>query len=88
MQYEKFTNTTYTVKAILGLIEAREIAIPEIQRPFVWELFVFCNKWKVRGEFVVASSLFLKGNTPNIAMTSGYICARSRISKGVLALFN
>lgn len=36
MQGEKFTNTTYTVKAILGLIEAREIAIPEIQRPFVW----------------------------------------------------
>lgn len=34
---EKFTNTTYTVKAILGLIEAREIAIPEIQRPFVWK---------------------------------------------------
>lgn len=37
MQGEKFTNTTYTVKAILGLIEAREIAIPEIQRPFVWK---------------------------------------------------
>lgn len=36
MQGEKFTNTTYTVKAILGLIEAREIAIPEIQRPSVW----------------------------------------------------
>lgn len=30
----------------------------------------------------------VSGNTPNIAMTSGYICARSRISKGVLALFN
>jgi hypothetical protein len=37
MEGEKFTNTTYTVKAILGLIEAREIAIPEIQRPFVWK---------------------------------------------------
>lgn len=37
MQSEKFTNTTYTVNAILGLIEAREIAIPEIQRPFVWK---------------------------------------------------
>lgn len=37
MQGEKFTNTTYTVKAILGLIEAHEIAIPEIQRPFVWK---------------------------------------------------
>lgn len=37
MQGEKFTNTTYTVKALLGLIEARDIAIPEIQRPFVWK---------------------------------------------------
>lgn len=37
MEGDKFTNTTYTVKAILGLIEAREIAIPEIQRPFVWK---------------------------------------------------
>ena len=36
MQGEKFTNTAYPVRAILGLIEAREIAIPEIQRPFVW----------------------------------------------------
>lgn len=37
MAVEKFTNTTYTVKAILGLIEANDIAIPEIQRPFVWK---------------------------------------------------
>jgi len=36
MQVEKFTNTAYTVKSLLGFIEANEIAIPEIQRPFVW----------------------------------------------------
>lgn len=33
----KFHNYTMTIKAILGLIEANDIAIPEIQRPFVWK---------------------------------------------------
>lgn len=37
MEGEKFTNTSLTVKALLGLIEAKDIAIPEIQRPFVWK---------------------------------------------------
>ncbi|MBR5238772.1 MAG: DUF262 domain-containing protein [Paludibacteraceae bacterium] len=37
MNTEKFTNTTLTIKALLGLIEAKDIAIPEIQRPFVWK---------------------------------------------------
>lgn len=31
----KFHNYTMTIRAILGLIEANDIAIPEIQRPFV-----------------------------------------------------
>lgn len=30
----------------------------------------------------------VNGNTPNVAMTAGYICARKKISKGVLAMFN
>lgn len=29
--------TTYSVQSILGLIESGDIAIPEIQRPFVWD---------------------------------------------------
>lgn len=37
MQGEKFTNTSMSIKALLGLIEADQIAIPEIQRPFVWK---------------------------------------------------
>lgn len=36
MNGEKFTNTSITIKGLLGLIEAKDIAIPEIQRPFVW----------------------------------------------------
>ena len=28
------------------------------------------------------------GNTPYVAMTAGYICARKKISKGDLAMFN
>lgn len=37
MNCEKFTTTSMTVSAILGLIKANDIAIPEIQRPFVWK---------------------------------------------------
>lgn len=33
---EKFTLMQYSVNAILGLIEAQQFVIPEIQRPFVW----------------------------------------------------
>lgn len=34
--YDKYTVTQYSVSSILGYIEAGDIAIPEIQRPFVW----------------------------------------------------
>lgn len=37
MSSEKFHNTSITIKGLLGLIEAKDIAIPEIQRPFVWK---------------------------------------------------
>ena len=34
---EKYTVHDYTVEQILNFIKSDEIAIPEIQRPFVWE---------------------------------------------------
>ena len=34
---EKFQTTSMTISGILGLIKADDIAIPEIQRPFVWK---------------------------------------------------
>lgn len=37
MDVEKFTVNSYSVGQILALIKAKEIAIPEIQRPFVWK---------------------------------------------------
>ena len=37
MSSENFHNTSITIKGLLGLIEAKDIAIPEIQRPFVWK---------------------------------------------------
>ena len=37
MDKEKYTTTQQSVAGILGNIENNEIAIPEIQRPFVWE---------------------------------------------------
>ena len=36
MENEKFLIQSLSINAILGLIEANDIAIPEIQRPFVW----------------------------------------------------
>ena len=37
MEVEKYTPNSMSVSAILGLIQAGDIAIPEIQRPFVWK---------------------------------------------------
>lgn len=37
MNGEKFTLMSYSISAILGLIEAEDFVIPEIQRPFVWK---------------------------------------------------
>lgn len=34
---EKFNLMTYSVSAILGLIDAEQFVVPEIQRPFVWK---------------------------------------------------
>lgn len=36
MDKQKYNNYPLTISQILGLIEANDIAIPEIQRPFVW----------------------------------------------------
>lgn len=35
--YDKYTVTQYSVSTLLGYIDADDIAIPEIQRPFVWK---------------------------------------------------
>jgi hypothetical protein len=37
MQVEKYRPNALSVSALLGLIESKDIAIPEIQRPFVWK---------------------------------------------------
>ena len=37
MEVEKFNVNSYSIGQILGLIKAKDIAIPEIQRPFVWK---------------------------------------------------
>lgn len=37
MEQEKYTTTHMTISAIRGLIKAKDIAVPEIQRPFVWK---------------------------------------------------
>ncbi len=34
---ECYSTTNYSVQSILGLIDSGDIAIPEIQRPFVWD---------------------------------------------------
>lgn len=37
MSIQKFVVNNYTLYSILGFIDSKEIAIPEIQRPFVWK---------------------------------------------------
>ena len=36
ISFDKYSVTQYSVSSLLGFIEAGAIAVPEIQRPFVW----------------------------------------------------
>lgn len=37
MDEAKYRVTQYQISSLLGLIDENEIAVPEIQRPFVWD---------------------------------------------------
>lgn len=78
MQGEKFTNTTYTVKAMLGLIEAREIAIPEIQRPFVWKATQVRDLMDSLYKGYPTGYLILWKN-PNVKLKDGTISAGKKV---------
>ena len=78
MQGEKFTTYPLSISAILGLIKANDIAIPEIQRPFVW------NSKQVRD---LMDSLY-KGypvgyiilwKNPNVKLKDGTISAGKKV---------
>ena len=78
MQIEKYTPNSLSVSAILGLIASGDIAIPEIQRPFVWK------KAQVRD---LLDSLY-KGyptgyliiwKNPNVKLKDGTISAGKKI---------
>lgn len=75
---EKFNTTSMTISGILGLIKANDIAIPEIQRPFVWK-----NK-QVRD---LIDSLFrgypvgyiILWKNPNVKLKDGTISAGKKV---------
>ena len=78
MENEKYSNYPLSISAILGLIEAKDIAIPEIQRPFVWK------KTQVRD---LIDSLY-KGyptgyiilwKNPNVKLKDGTISAGKKV---------
>lgn len=78
MQIEKYNPNSLSVSAILGLIASGDIAIPEIQRPFVWK------KKQVRD---LLDSLY-KGyptgyliiwKNPNVKLKDGSISAGKKI---------
>ena len=79
MDGEKFTNTSITIKGLLGLIEAKDIAIPEIQRPFVWK------KSQVRDLIDSLYKGFPTGyiilwKNPNVTLKDGTVSSGKKIS--------
>lgn len=74
MEGEKFTNTVYSVKAILGLIEANDIAIPEIQRPFVWKKQQVCDLMDSLYKGYPTGYIILWKN-PNVKLRNGSVSA-------------
>lgn len=78
MEGEKFINTSMSIKALLGLIEANEIAIPEIQRPFVWK------SWQVRDLMDSLYKGFPTGyiilwKNPNVKLRDGSISSGKKV---------
>ena len=78
MPVEQYSINQYRVETLLTWIRSREIAIPEIQRPFVW------NKAKVR-DFI--DSLYagypvgylITWRNPNVRLRDGTLSAGKRI---------
>ena len=50
MKSDNYKITQYSVSSILGYVENSQIAIPEIQRPFVWkgesDCTYGCTSWE------------------------------------------
>lgn len=78
MIVEKYNPNSLSVSAILGLIEAGTIAIPEIQRPFVWkktqvrDLLDSLYKGYPTGYLIIWQS-------PNVKLKDGSVSAGKKI---------
>ncbi len=78
MIIEKYNSNSLSVSAILGLIESGDIAIPEIQRPFVWkkkqvrDLLDSLYKGYPTGYLIVWKN-------PNVKLKDGTISAGKKI---------
>ena len=70
---EKYTVSTLSVDTVLGFIKSGEIAIPEIQRPFVWKAR------QVRDLLTSAVLTFLMGNEPKNPISMG-ICMTTQVT--------
>ena len=82
MDTQKYTNYPLTISQILGLIEANDIAVPEIQRPFVWrksqvsdqnQMIVYLKHLKVQeGGFVCPLNRKEQLALPQARLKSGH----------------
>ena len=82
MQGEKFTTTSMTISAILGLIKANDIAIPEIQRPFVWKSKQVRDLIDSLYKGFPVGYIILWKN-PNVKLKDGNICISNYNKNGV-----
>lgn len=80
---EKYTIHDYTVEQILNFIKSDEIAIPEIQRPFVWK------GWQVRD---LVDSLYqgyptgylIISKSPDLKLKDGSLSVGKKIKSGFM----
>ena len=78
MENEKYSNYPLSISAILGLIKANDIAIPEIQRPFVW------RKTQVR-DFIDSlhkgypTGYIILWKNPNVKLKDGTISSGKKV---------
>lgn len=78
MQGEKFTTYPLSISAILGLIKANDIAIPEIQRPFVWKSKQVRDLMDSLYKGYPVGYIILSKN-PNVKLKDGTISAGKKV---------
>jgi len=78
MSTQRYSVTPHPIETLLTWVKSGEIAIPEIQRPFVWEPTAVRN---LLDSFIMANPVgyLIAWRNPNVKLKDGTLSAGKRI---------